>query len=496
MEVIAAIVAWAVQLISQPSNMNNAPFDIQNLTGRLSSGAHIYLPKSSGFEVATTRWSTFDTPTFRLVVAPSTENDVAEVVKYANELNVPFLAVTGAHGAITTVGNLHDGIGIWMSALNSVEINHDGSTVTIGGGTLSKSVTDTLWAAGKQTVTGICECTSILGPGLGGGHGALQGRYGLISDQFVSMNVVLADGTLVTVNDTEHSDLWWAMRGAGHNFGIVTSLKSRIYDIQHQDWAYQSFIYTGEKTAGLFETINKNFPRGNQDVEVLHLVIFINNYDVDPTKPLAILYVLQEGVSEVDAVYTSSFQGLEPIMTTSGSGPYPDLPTWIGENRDAPSCQKIGQVNIRFPIDLEFYNVTAVERAYDLFSTTTQKYPVLNNSIFLFEGYSLQGVREISSASTAYPFRQDNYLVSPLITYASEGSEIHDTAINFGENLRAILHAGSDREELHTYVNYAFGNEKPQNWYGYEQWRQGRLSALKKRYDPLSRFNFYGPIGV
>lgn len=80
-----------------------------------------------------------------------------------------------------------------MNRLSSIEIAEDGSTAEIGGGTLSKTVTDTLWAAGKQAVTGGCECTSILGLGLGGGHGILQGRHGLISDQFVSMNIVLAD---------------------------------------------------------------------------------------------------------------------------------------------------------------------------------------------------------------------------------------------------------------------------------------------------------------
>ncbi|KAJ3572586.1 hypothetical protein NPX13_g5000 [Xylaria arbuscula] len=181
MEFIATIVAWAVQLIGLPSPINNTSFfDIQN---RLSPSAHVYLPGCKGFEDVVTRWSMRDVPTFRLVVAPSIENGVVEVVKYANELDIPFLAVTGGHGAITTVGSLEDGIGIWVAALDSVKIDRYGSFVTIGGGTLTKSVTDTLWAAGKQTVTGIGECTSYLGPGLGGGHGALQGRYGLISDQ-------------------------------------------------------------------------------------------------------------------------------------------------------------------------------------------------------------------------------------------------------------------------------------------------------------------------
>lgn len=125
-------------------------------------------------------------------------------------------------------------------------------------------------------MTGLCECTSILGPGLGGGHGVLQGHYGLVLDQFVSMNVVLADGSLQTID--ENSDLWWAMKGAGHNFGIVTSVTSKIYDIQHRDWAYQSFTFTGDKIEGLFEAINAHLLKnGTQPVGVVNYGFFFRD---------------------------------------------------------------------------------------------------------------------------------------------------------------------------------------------------------------------------
>lgn len=88
----------------------------------------------------------------------------------------------------------------------------------------------------------------------------------------------------------------------------------------------------------------------------------------------------------------------------------------------------------------------------------------------------------------------DTLLISPLLTYLPGGPELDDTAISFGKDLRQILYEGSQRKELHTYVNYAFGDETKQNWYGYEEWRQDRLSALKERYDPKRKFGYYGPI--
>jgi len=62
-----------------------------------------------------------------------------------------------------------------------------------------------------------------------------------------------------------------------------------------------------------------------------------------------------------------------------------------------------------------------------------------------------------------------------------------------GESLRRILYEGSSQKEMYTYVNSPFGDETQKNWYGYEQWRLGRLKALKYKYDPHGKFSFYAP---
>ena len=166
-------------------------------------------------------------------------------MKYANDNDVPFLIYDGLHGALVSLGKMDRGISIALNQLNSIEIAKDGKTVTAGGGVMSKNVTDVLWDAGKQTVTVTCECVSLLGPALGGGHGWCHGRHGLVIDQFVSMNVVLANGTLTTINS--NSELWWTIKGAGHNFGIVTSLTSKIYEVEHTDWAIETLTFSGDK---------------------------------------------------------------------------------------------------------------------------------------------------------------------------------------------------------------------------------------------------------
>ncbi|KAI0154909.1 FAD binding domain protein [Xylariaceae sp. FL1272] len=500
MEIAAAVVAWALTSTCRSLPSSNTLWGLcprsdpaHALRQSLSPGAQVYLPGTSEYDQATNRWSVRDAPHANIVVVPSVETDVATTVKYANSQNMSFLATNGGHGAITTVGRMQGGIEIWLHQLSSVEVSDDGKTAKIGGGTLSKTITDTLWTQSKQTVTGGCECTSYLGPGLGGGHGFLQGRHGLIADQFVSMNVVFANGELRTIDKT--SELFWAMQGAGHNFGIVTSVTSKIYDVKYPDWAYASFIYTGDKVEGLYDSINKYLLKnGSQPVYIINYSFFFNEPSLDPDRPLIMFFILQEGATTVDPVYTKPFINLGPIVTDASGGSYTDLPAWTGNSNDALPCQKAGLTNNRFPIDLQTYNVAAQRKVYDLFASATQETPALNGSLFLFEGYSLDGVKAIPSEKTAFPNRAGNLLVAPLITYKPGGPSLDKTATDLGESLREILYEASGQKQKYTYVNYAFGDESEENWYGFEQWRQDRLKELKKTYDPHARFSFYAPI--
>lgn len=131
-------------------------------------------------------------------------------------------------------------------------------------------------------MTGCCECVGYVGPALGGGHGWLQGRHGLIADQFESMNIVLSNGTLATIDSK--SELWWALKGAGHNFGIVTSVTSKIYDIEHKNWAFEIMTFKGDKVEELYKLTNEHILKnGTQPTDVINWSYWFNIPDVDPT---------------------------------------------------------------------------------------------------------------------------------------------------------------------------------------------------------------------
>lgn len=122
----------------------------------------------------------------------------------------------------------------------------------------------------------------MVGAMLGGGHGILQGRYGLIADNLIEAEVVLANGSLATASSTSNPDLFWALRGAGHNFAIVTSYKFKIYDVPPDNsWIVESYVYTQDKLEQLLELTNTLTEGGNQPVEFLNWAYYLWMPDFD-----------------------------------------------------------------------------------------------------------------------------------------------------------------------------------------------------------------------
>jgi FAD/FMN-containing dehydrogenase len=132
-------------------------------------------------------------------------------------------------------------------------------------------------------VTGLCSCVSVIGPLLGGGHSFLQGHYGFAADNLVSARLVLANGSVVEASGTSNPDLFWAIRGAGHNFGIVTSFDLMVHDIPKEGtWTLISFLFTQERLEEMFDAVNKmDGPNGDHDVRLAIIGSFARIPNVD-----------------------------------------------------------------------------------------------------------------------------------------------------------------------------------------------------------------------
>lgn len=107
------------------------------------------------------------------------------------------------------------------------------------------------------SVTGVCTCIGMISPSLGGGHGLLQGQFGLVTDSIVSARLVTASGDIIEVSADSHPDLYWGIRGAGQNFGVVIHLEQKIHAVAPNDsWAYEILYFTHDKEEKFFELAN------------------------------------------------------------------------------------------------------------------------------------------------------------------------------------------------------------------------------------------------
>jgi len=159
--------------------------------------------------------------------------DAADVVAC-----VQFGRKHGAEIAVRGGGHSAGGFGVWdgalvidLSLMRSTTVSPEHHTVRADGGCTLGDIDHATVAFGMAVPTGILASTGIAGLALGGGVGYLSRRFGLTADNLLAADVVLADGTLVTASENSHRDLFWALRGGGGNFGIVTSFTFRCHDI-------------------------------------------------------------------------------------------------------------------------------------------------------------------------------------------------------------------------------------------------------------------------
>ncbi|KAF2641134.1 FAD-binding domain-containing protein [Massarina eburnea CBS 473.64] len=454
-----------------------------------TNGAEVYLPGSEGFAQANARWSAVDAPSFDTIVKVKNEAHVQAIIKYANTINKPFLTISGGHGQHSALGNLENGIGIWLRGINHIDIVDNGTAALIGGGVLNGDLIPTLWNQGKQTTTTGCDCVGYVAPVLGGGHGWLQGRYGLATDQLLSARMVLANGSAITVSDQKNEDLFWAIRGAGHNFGVVTEIKVKIYDVgeEQKQWAVSGFTFEQEKLESVFAVANTWLESKDRPKEMVHFGLFGFNYELDPKKPLVSVWVYWQGPA-IPSVYTDPLYALNPLAVDSSVTNLQDVNQHMRASKDGVTCAK-GYSRLFYPVSLFSWSLPNLRAALDIFSSMP---PAYNSSVVLLEAYSTNLVHEIPSKSTAYPDRESEILASPMLTYAADPS-LDEEALEFGEKMRNALLVGTGLK-LNAYVNYARGDESVEAVYGYENWRLDKLRGLKQAYDPEGRFSFYAPI--
>lgn len=156
--------------------------------------------------------------------------DVKTAVNFGRENNLLIAIRGGGHNG-GGLGICDDGLVIDLSRIKYTYVDPVAKTARVGGGSTWGDVDHATHAYGMATPNGMISTTGVGGLTLGGGVGHLTRRYGLSIDNLLSAEVVLADGSVVTASETENPDLFWAIRGGGGNFGVVTSFQFKLHPV-------------------------------------------------------------------------------------------------------------------------------------------------------------------------------------------------------------------------------------------------------------------------
>ena len=221
------------------------PVTIDELAGKVRG--ELIRPGDPAYDEARRVWNGMIDRRPALVARCRGVADVVACVRFAADHNL-LLAVRGGGHNVAGFGTCDGGLVIDLSAMRGVRVDPERRTARAEGGATWADVDRETQAFGLAAPGGIVSTTGIAGLTLGGGQGWLRRTHGMTCDNLISADVVTADGQVLVASETENADLFWALRGGGGNFGVVTSFEYRLHPVGPLV-AFAGPVYPLEQTA-------------------------------------------------------------------------------------------------------------------------------------------------------------------------------------------------------------------------------------------------------
>ncbi|KAH6652454.1 FAD binding domain-containing protein [Truncatella angustata] len=466
----------------------------EELQKRLSTSSNISLQGEEGFSIVDARYTDYKRPQYIAAVQVAEEQDVVEVVNYARSRGIKFAARAGGHSLTSSLRRIKNAIVIDMRGLNSIKYDEVKQQMTVGGGITTGEFANATYSHGMEVTVGSCPCTGVLGISLGAGIGRLQGKYGYLNDNMVTARLLLANGTIIEASHETNQDIFWALRGAGHNFGIVLEATYQVYP-QLNDGKHFSvdFEFTLDKVEDVFETINAISDPMPREVAVF-VIGRRRGANGEPTININLVY---SGPEKEAVPFVKLFDAISPIWKDTKIATWDALPWATYNGLNNVLCTPEGWA--RFPIknfyaaNVKSYDIATMRAYFEAWRDMNQKYN--GEAVFsvMFESFPQQRVRELPEDSTAYPWRHgaQHFLMIEAAYKSTVEEEVIDEWLSTQQD-KFIETSGYGR--LQQYVNYGHGSkDPPEALYGYEPWRLEKLRGLKQELDPEGLFNGYQP---
>ena len=399
--------------------------------------------------------------------------DVMATVDFARENGVG-IAVRGGSHSVPGFGVCDDGVVADLSAMRSVRVDPAARTARADGGATWGDFNAATYPFGLASTGGIISTTGVGGLTLGGGIGYLDRGLGLSCDNLISADVVTADGQLVIASETQNEDLFWALRGGGGNYGVVTSFEFRLSPVKdifggpiffELDRAgdvlrfYREFILDAPEQLGGFPAfqIAPPLPFIPEDRHGEPFIAFVACW-AGP---------LDEGAKAIQPI-----RDVAPIVAEMvGPMPYPMLNSAF-DALVPPGLQHYWKAN---------FNTELTDEAIDAHLTYGPKVPAVNSTMHI---YPINGAcHRVAGDATAFAYRDATFAT----VIAGMWPDPADNEANI-QWVKDYYAATAPHSEAGGYINFMAEDDQPRIEANYKG-NYDRLVDIKRKYDPNNLFH-------
>jgi FAD/FMN-containing dehydrogenase len=445
---------------------------IRSLEAELSG--EVIRPEDGGYDQARRVWNAAVDRFPALIVRPVDANDVIQAVAFARDHDLEIAVRGGGHGAAGH-GTVDGGLVIDLSRMKRLEIDPSRQIAWADTGLTWGEFNTRTHADGLATPGPDVAAVGLGGLTLGGGFGWLSRKHGMTIDNLLSAEVVTADGKLLTASADENSDLFWALRGGGGNFGVATRFQFRLHPVRDvvggvvvypaardvlADYVATAPAMAEEITTFTFVMLAPPLPFLPSDVHGSPVFMIIPCYTGDPDAGQAALAPLRE------------LGGISPRADTVGPVPYPALfdLTAMGATRQ-PQAIRAGFID-----DID---ETALDAILDAVSHASSPY-----SKVALRGLG-GGIARVPNDATAYSHRDKALYVAINNAWDVEADLQPERHVAWTEELWRVFAPRA----AGAYVNFLADEGPERVRAAYSPGNYTRLAAIKRQYDPENVFH-------
>lgn len=448
---------------------------IANAIGRLRGafGGEVVAPGDSAYEEARKVWNGTVDRKPAVILRPRDTSGVADAVNFARENGLKATVRGGGHNVAGSALN-DGGVVIDLSLMRKVGVDAEARTVRAQGGVTLGDIDAATQAHALAVPVGIVSETGVAGLTLGGGVGYLRRKHSLSCDNLISAKVVTADGKLLTANETENSDLFWALRGGGQGACAVTSFEFKAYPLGPE--VFLCFVFQPwEQARDIFRFFREYTASAPEEIALLAFAATLPHEEFVPEasrghKAVGFISVYIGGPAEGERLLQPVREVATPLFDASEIVPYVDAQKALDD--DYPNGRRYYWKSTHLT-GLDDETIDAIIELGETYPSPLTTVDVWQNG----------GAMAQPRSDTAFTHREAPY----TLTFESNWDDPADD----GANITWAREGWQKMQRFSTgglYVNFPGGVDDAETGkaaYG-ENWE--RLQEIRRRYDPDGLF--------